>query len=435
MAASCAEGAVAEVFGACAGGAVLTAWALHFGATPCLIGVLAALPLAVQILQIPGAWLTLRFGAKRVAVAAIASSRLIWLPMAALPFMALAREGQLTVFLGVVALGSVLGVVGNNAWTAWMASLVPAPIRGRFFGRRMIYLTLTGTAATLATGLLLDRAAGPAGTAASLGALAAIACAAGLVSVGLLRLQHDPDDEPQPPPPSTWRLLARVTADARSRPFLVYLLAWNGAVALAAGFFSFHFLANLQASFVIVAGHGVLVALVRIAAAPLWGRAVDRFGGRPVLVVCSVGIAAVPALWLLATPTFLWPLAGEALLAGALWCGHGIAAMDLTVSLASRQDRPLHLGVFAAAGGVGFAFSSVVAGWAVSSLPEHFDVRGWPWTNLHVLFALSALARAATALLALRIEEADSCSVRDMLRAAVRARPIRGASVSGRLAG
>src|SRR2546426_6707466 len=39
--------------------------------------------------------------------------------------------------------------------------------------------------------------------------------------------------------------------------------------------------------------HGVAVAAVRIVSAPLWGRAVDRFGARPVLVVSSFGIAAV----------------------------------------------------------------------------------------------------------------------------------------------
>jgi len=64
---------------------------------------------------------------------------------------------------------------------------------------------------------------------------------------------------------------------------------------------------------------------------------VDRFAARPVLAVCSFGIAAVPAIWLFPTPAFLWPLALEAALSGALWGGHGLAAMDLTVDLSPAQ--------------------------------------------------------------------------------------------------
>ena len=56
-------------------------------------------------------------------------------------------------------------------------------------------------------------------------------------------------------------------------------------------------LGYLGLSFPVVAST-VAVAVVRVATAPLWGHAVDRLGARPVLVLCSFGIAAVPALWL-----------------------------------------------------------------------------------------------------------------------------------------
>src|SRR5437867_8011819 len=125
--------------------------------------------------------------------------------------------------------------------------------------------------------------------------------------------------------------------DPRARPFLWYLLAWNSAVGLSASFFPYHMLRNLATGFALAALHGVAVAAVRIVSAPLWGRAVDRFGARPVLAVCSFGIAAVPAIWLFPTPAFLWPLALEAALSGALWGGHGLAAMDLTVDLSPAQ--------------------------------------------------------------------------------------------------
>src|SRR5947199_395692 len=71
---SIAEGAAAEVSAESAGGAVLTGWALFLRATPVVIGLLGALPLAAQIAQLPAAWLTQHVGPYRLAVAATGGS-------------------------------------------------------------------------------------------------------------------------------------------------------------------------------------------------------------------------------------------------------------------------------------------------------------------------------------------------------------------------
>ncbi len=419
--ASYAEGAVSELFAACAGGAALTAWAIYLGASPFIIGMLGALPLGAQVLQIPGAWLTQTWGSKRVAVAAIAASRLVWLPVAMLPFLDLPMSHALALFVGVVAIGAILSVIGNNAWTAWMGDLVPDSLRGRFFSRRTVYITLAGTAATLGAGIALDYL-GPNGwRGETLAALAAIACVAGACSVWLLLRQHDPNGHPTLERPD-WRVLGRVVGDRAAWPFMRYLLGWNAAVGLSASFFSFHMLVNLKTGFVLAALHGVAVALMRIAAAPAWGRAVDRLGARPVLILCSFSIAAVPAIWLFVTPEFLWPLALEAMLAGVLWGGHGIAAIDLTIHLSPRRERAFYVAVFAAAGGLGFAVASIGAGLVASYLPLRFPALGWTWTNLHVLFLLSAAGRLVAAIGALRIEERNARGVRELLRTVLAAR-------------
>ncbi|HET9490477.1 MAG TPA: MFS transporter [Methylomirabilota bacterium] len=413
--ASYAEGAASELFTACAGGAVLTAWAIYLGASPFIIGMLGALPMAAQILQIPGAWLTQTYGARRVAIAAIGASRFVWLPVALLPFVDLPPSYALPLFVGVVAMGAVFAVVGNNAWIAWMGDLVPDSLRGRFFSRRTVYITLAGTAATLAAGVALDYLGTNGWRGETLAGLAAVAGLAGGCSVWLLFRQHDPGSSAAAECPD-WRVLGRVARDNGAGRFLRYLLGWNAAVGLSASFFSFHMLVNLQTGFVLAALHGVAVAVTRIAAAPAWGRAVDRLGARPVLILCSFGIAAVPAIWLFATPSFLWPLALEAVLAGILWGGHGIAAMDLTIHLSPRRERAFYVAVFAAAGGLGFAAASVVSGVLASQLPARFAMLGWTWTNLHVLFLLSAVARLVAAVAALRIEERNARGVRDLLR-------------------
>lgn len=414
--ASHAEGMSAELFSACVGGAVMTAWALHLGASTLVIGLLGALPLAAQVLQLPAAWLTHRLGYRRVAIAAIAGSRLVWLPLAALPFVDLSAAGRLQLYVAIFALAAVLGVVGNNAWTSWMGDLVPASIRGRFFSRRTVYLSLAGTAASLTAGVLLDACVPRGWKEQALAGLVVVAAGIAAGSVVLLLRQADPSDGRRDTG-WQWASLATPLRDAAARPFLRYLLAWNAAVGLSASFFSLHMLQTLETGFTLAAAHGVGVALVRVASAPLWGRMVDRFGGRPILQVCSAGIVLVPAIWLFAAPHRLWPLALEAVVAGALWGGHGIAAMDLTLGLSPRPKRAFYVAVFAAAGGLGFAAASVLAGALAWRLPPELSVLGLPWTSLHVLFLLSAAGRALAAVLAWRIAERDARPAREVLAA------------------
>jgi MFS family permease len=413
--ASLLEGAVAEIFGALATGAVTTAWALHLGAGAAVFGLLGALPLGAQVVNLPITWFTEHLGRKRVTVWAVGAARLIYLPLPLLPLLPLAPGTRLALFLLVVACSTILGVAGNNAWQAWMGDLVPRSIRGRFYGRRTIYVSVAGTLASLAAALWLDwrRAA----MATALGTLTVGACLAGLASVALLRRQAEPRRERHPSPGGRGFPIREIVADPLVWPFLRYQVAWNAAVAISASFFSFHMLTNLKTGFLVVATHGVVVAAVRIAGAPLWGHAVDRVGARPVICLCSFGISVAPLIWFLTTPDRLWPIGLEAMTSGLFWAGHGIAGADLSIELAPRRRRSVYLAVIATGAGLGFALSSLLAGRLAAALPARLDVAGHWLTGIHVLFLLSSIGRGAASLLALRIQDPGARGgVRDVVR-------------------
>ncbi len=412
--ASIAEGAAAEVFTASAGGAVLTGWALFLGAGPGVVGLLGALPLAAAVLHVPAAHLTRALGRRRVAVVAIGASRLVWLPLVLLPFAPLSEGAKLASLVALTAASAVAGVVGNHAWTAWMGDLVPTRVRGRYFGARTVALTVTGTLAAFAAGILLDAFAEDRPRV--LAGLAAVASLAGAASVVLLLRQHDPPDASEDPRGVGLAAAMAVLRDPVARPLVRYQLAWNAAVGVAAGFFAYHMLAHLRMGFALTAAHGIGIAVVRVATAPMWGRAVDRLGSRPVLAFCSLGISAVPAIWLVVTPDRLWPLAIEAVLAGALWAGHGIASFDLPFDLSPRNGRPIYLAVFATAGGLGFAVASAFGGLLAAALPPTVFFFGTDWTPVHALFLLSAAARFGAAMLAHPIPEPGAQGVAQLLR-------------------
>jgi hypothetical protein len=108
----------------------------------------------------------------------------------------------------------------------------------------------------------------------------------------------------------------------------------------------------------------------------------------------------------------------DAIFAAFLWSGHNIAAFDLTIGLAPCASRPFYLASFATAGGLGFGLASMLAGQLAALIPAHFDLAGEAWSNLHVLFLLSAVGRLGSALLSLRLHDPGARgNVRELVRA------------------
>jgi MFS family permease len=414
--ASTAEGFGAELVAACAGPTILAGWALHLGATPMEVGLLGALPQLAQLVQLPSAWVTALLGRRRVAIAAVGLSRQALLPLALSPLLGLTDGAARALLLAVAALSAVLGVLGNNAWTAWMGELVPEGLRGRYFGRRTALCTFGGTVAGLGVARALDALTTRHGAGVALALLAAAACALGLATTLLMLRQHDPRPAPTELPAPAAAL--RPLADPCARSLLRYQLAWNAAVGVGGGFFTFHLLHNLRAGFTVAALQAAGAASTRMLAAPAWGRAVDRFGARPVLAACSFAAAVQPAIWLTTSPTVLWPIALDAVVGGIAWSGRDLAAFALPLSIAPRRDRPFYLAVFATAGGAAFAAATALGGALATALPRAITTLGTGGHGLELLFALSAAGRLAAASLALKVREPGAGTLLELHRAA-----------------
>jgi hypothetical protein len=393
--ASTAEGIAAEVVGACSGGAALTGWALHLGCGPAFIGLLGALPFLAQLLQLPAARLVDRLGPRRVALGSIAVARQAFLPLVVLPFLPLGPGPGRAVLLAASVVQSGLGIVCNNAWTAWMGELVPGRIRGRYFGRRSALCTAGGGLAALAAGTLLDRAPGPR----ALAALALVTCVAGAVSVVLMARQHG--GRPRPRVAGAAPSLRAVLRVPQGRRYLAFLVVSGAGSGLIVPFSGLYVLRDRGLGFTFLTGYGAVSAAARVAAARGWGRLLDgRDGARLTVAASTALLAASPLLWVAAAGAGPWVLAAEAVTGGVATAGAGVAGLAVPLALAPPAERPAWNAAFAVAGGLAFGAAAGLAGPIAALVPGAAAVAG-PFT---APFAAAAGLRVAAAVLALRLE-------------------------------
>lgn len=431
-----AEGVVAEFAAACSGAGALTAWALHLGAARWMIGLLGALPFLAQLVQIPAAYITARLGLRRVAIASITTSRLVYAALIGLPFLPIGLGARLAILASVAAASAVIGAIGGNAWNTWMGELVPSTLRGRYFGRRTAMCTLGGAVASLLAGAVLDAARRAGRTDVSLSIMAIVICVAAVVCGVLMARMHRPPVHGTPPA-MRWADAAVPLADAHGRRALAYQAAWGVASGLASGLYALYMIEELHLGFFGATLHAAVFALARMLAAPLWGSLVDRAGARPVLIAASLGLAITSSLWAIVTPSLVWLLAVDAIGSGALDAGKELGSLALPLRLASREKRPFYLAAFAMAGGLAFAAAAGAGGAVVSALPTRFEIAGTELSSFGVLFFGAAVLRGIAAIFAARVIDPGSRTVR-ALAAPLLARlprPAREAGIAGEIAG
>ena len=105
-------------------------------------------------------------------------------------------------------------------------------------------------------------------------------------------------------------------------------------------------------------GAGVF-SLFQLVATPIWGRASDAYGRKPILVLSSAG-TVLAFLWLAYAPTLESLLIARAF--GGAMSGNLAAAFAYATDVTENKDRAKGLGIVASAFGVGFAVGPPLGG-------------------------------------------------------------------------
>ena len=363
------EGIWATVWTVLTTGPFQTGFALQLGATPVQLGLLAGLPAAVNLLQLPASLYVERRGERRLFCAfSSISGRLLWIPILLIPFL-LPKEAQFPAFLILLTLSSALLTIVSPAWTSWMSDLTPPTSRGEYFGRRNMLAGIAAMLVPLPAGAFLDQAVkyGRFDPRIGFAVLFGVGCLAAIGAFLLILRQPEPpmarkDGERENPLKS----LAAPLSDKKFVPFLIF----SALVVLGQTFAGQFFMAwqldkdALNLPYFTVQLLGAVASGAGLLTTPLWGYLSDKYGSRPVLMMSSAVTIFAPLLWCLTLPGALWMNIGIIillnLLSGAAWAGVGLTQFNLLLGMSDAVRRATYVAVFSAITGIiGFAAPTV----------------------------------------------------------------------------
>ncbi|MBD2448439.1 MFS transporter [Nostoc sp. FACHB-152] len=413
------ESIFATIFYSIIGGALLSNFLLELGAGPVEIGLLAAIPQVVNLLQPLGAYLVNRsVSFRKYSISIFLPPRLLWLIL--LPAIWLVKSshiaGQQVVQLTLAILlgANIIEAFGRAPWLGWSAVLVPQKLRGRYFGFRSSILGLTNFVAVPLLGFVVS--AWPGGTLQGYSAILFLGILLGVISVGcqiwmadvnpqLLKVEHSDTSESKPQ-----KIDFSWLKDTNFVKFVLYLSIWCFAVNVSAPFFNLYLLDNLNIDISVVTIYHGLGTAANMLMLLLWGKLADRIGNRPLLIFVGVLVAVTPLLWLAVGSdqiSFWVYLPLLHILAGGTWAAIDLCTNNMMMGIAPLRYQSNYFAIAGAVAGITGAI-----GISMGSFLATQSAAG----GLLGLFVISGLLRIVALLPLVFVQEQRSISLGQLMR-------------------
>ncbi len=387
-----------------AGETYLNIFGIFLRATAFQLSLLATFPqLLGAISQMMGVWAMQFFSSRRKIISVcVGVNALIWVPIALLP--SLYGHGPSAVWL-LIALVSIYFISGNfgvPAWSSLMGDLVPAQIRGRYFGYRNRLIGLCTFLAILLAGQVLDvskRYDSP-DTGFLLIFLLAFVCRS--LCIKFLRRYEDPVHLSTHEHHFTfWEFLRRSPRSNFAR-FVFFVSLINFGTNISAPFFAVYMLRDLHFSYINITLITAANTVTQFLTMQYWGQLSDQFGNKKILNVCGYGVAFSPVLWLF-TDNF-WLLLPIQVYAGLVWAGFNLAAANFLFDAVTPPKRARCAAYQAMVNGAFVLAGSVLGAYLSEVLPASVHLGSLLWQPLSPLifvFVISGVVRLFAAALVL----------------------------------
>ena len=316
----------------------------------------------------------------------------------------------LSLFLVLAATQTLVGI----SWTSWVREFTPERIRGKYFGRRNAIFQSFTVCYLLVAGPWLEWS-GKGDSSNMRDGLIALIGLSMVFRMGSIRMQQltcSPQDlstapaKPKNTPLREWRMHLKQVFERRNLvAYFIFGACFGFFGNLMGPFYNVYMLDVLGMSAMQVTTAIVLASITGALSMTRWGRMIDRYGNRPVMIFCLLVWMANGYGWLFTTPDRLWVLYLIWTIAGVFAAGFMQGLFGLLLKIIPPESKTVAISVNTAITALPAAIAPIIGG----ALLDACVNQGWSkLTVYHCGSAIHSTLLILSVLLILPIHEPKS---------------------------
>ncbi|MBN2542645.1 MFS transporter [bacterium] len=383
----------------------LIPFALRLGASSSEIGLLSSFPYFIgSLFQLLGAKLTDEIKSrKKLIVIFVLLQAFAIIPLFLLPIL----TKNTLLLIGLFTLYVIFGNITGPPWNSLIGDIVKEEERATFFGFRNKIIIIVFFISVLVAGLILHFLSdftlwG------SFGLLFGIAFIARIVSWIFLKKHYEPEYIVMDKKSITFTSFLSNVFKTNFGNFVAFRSLISLAVLIASPFFAVYMLKHLNFSYLKFTMAIMVPQITRGLTMTYWGKYINTFGTRNIMLVSIVIICLIPLLWfgcslLFEHKTFIFYiiLLIESL-SGFGWGGVELTSFNYMLETSTPERRAKQFAYFNVVWGTCILFGGLIGASLVKTLPDAV----WGISSILLLFFFSSLLRTVVSLIFIpRIEE------------------------------
>ena len=382
--------------------AIFTGFALWLGVSDVTIGLLASFATGASLVQLFSLQLIGRFRNRKHAIvySGLIEVFVRW-SVLLIPFL-FYRHIWVAAFLALIVIGNMFAHATSPVLNSWYGATVPDKIRGAYFARRTILVTLSGMVAAFLGGRFIDKVSDYKGFFIVFTVAALFGIAAYLITG---RAPYPRKLEPRSV--AFFGIMKAAFATQGFKPYILFYMAWSFAASIAGAYYSVFMIRHLKLSYTTIALLTNAQMVVMMIGYQLWGKLIDRYGSKPLLQTLFIPGILAALLWMFNKEGFYPFLVVAMLLGGITGSGLALAANSLLYSLvAEAENKPALLAAFSVLANTA-AFLGPIIGSILSSVLAdfRFSFLGIPFGSIQVIFLAGAITMLIPLFLIRRVQD------------------------------
>ncbi|MFC5528630.1 MFS transporter [Cohnella yongneupensis] len=353
------EGIPANIIANLLGGPLQTVYLTYLGFTAFHIGIVMAIPYFALLVQVFIAFAMQRWHNRRLYLTLFGTvHRTLWIATGLIP-LTFSEDAWIPVYIALWLMSMISGQAGGVIWTSLMADVVPAQIRGKYFGIRNTIHWFVVCATLLLGGQLMEWLPGTRGFT----VLFAVSAACVVWNGWSLARYPNPPFQPSESGRSL-RMLSKPFADRRFLMATVFISAFILLQNIVVPLFSYVMLEVIDLSTSKVTIITMLQNVVMMISYYYWGVLNSRFATNTLLIWTFPLIAASCALWfgMAVMPAMLTLIIVHAVLGFGL-AGYNLLVFNFLIGDSPTSERPIYIAVFSALTGMAGFIGPMLGGW------------------------------------------------------------------------